>query len=223
MGLVKNERYRAFLEKRIVPVIDRAVFLPLLDKIDYPKSPREARALAILLWMTAARPNEILRLKRDNVQARGTQIVFDLPGSKGSEARTILLPKNNALVKEVWAYISVRFPSMLLFPSFYSSSVRTSTSIKTRKWKEKETGIERVGKRYERNYQTVSAKLDYWFQRWFGFPAYVFRHNRMTIAAEKLSLEQLRKLKGAKTEASVVCYLHLTMKEAKQIGRELVK
>jgi hypothetical protein len=112
---------------------------------------------------------------------------------------------------------------MLLFPSFYSNSVRSGTTIKTRKWKEKETGIEHIGKRYEKNYPTVSAKLNYHFQQWFGFPAYVFRHNRMTIAAEKLNLEQLRKLKGAKTEASVVCYLHLTMKEAKKISKELVK
>jgi integrase len=218
MGIVKNERYRAFLEKRIVPVIDRTVFLPLLERIDYPKSPKEARALVILLWETGARPNEILRLKRDDVQLKKPYLLINMPGSKRSNPRPILLSANTVFIKEVWKYISVRFPGMLLFPSFYSSSIRTGTSIKSRKWKEKETGIERIGKRYEKDYPTVSAKLDYWFQRWFSFPAYIFRHNCLTIMAEKLNVLQLMQWKGAKTESSVMPYIHLTMKEAKKMS-----
>ncbi len=212
-----NERYKKFLDNQIVEPIDKTQFKEMLEQVEHPKL-KEARALCILLWTTAARPIEALQLNRDDIHKKDYSVWINLPGSKGSLARTIELPVRNDMVKELWHYVSHIFAGLDVFPTFYSATHRDRIQKRTKKGELKYYYGEK-GK----GYQLYSSNLIYWFKKWFDLPPYIFRHNRMTIAAEKLNKKQLMQLKGAKTEASVWVYVGLTKKEAKKIGRELVK
>lgn len=223
MPITTNERYKKFLARQIVEPINKEEFKALLGTIE-SRHLREARALCILLWTTGARPNEAVRLHRDNLSRKDSSLWIDLPGSKGSLARTIELPVKNDLVAELWEYVSLIFPGLLLFPHFVSAKHRPRIQKKNRKGEIKYYyGANGADSANCTGYTIYNTTLRYHFKKWFNLPPYIFRHNRLTIAAEKLTLNQLKQLKGAKTEASVWPYISLTKKEAQTIGRELVK
>lgn len=220
-GKIKNERYKLFLNGYYLDPIDRKTFEEMLSNITdikkkgAPQYAKEARVLCIILWTSGGRPNEVLRLKAGDISKEGQNIQIKLPGSKRGNPRHIILPGKDALINEIWEYSKNKYPLLLLFRHFYSDKYRSYTT----KLDKKTGGI----KRYEGHYPLVAGNFCYHFKRWFGIPPYFFRHSRMTTAAEKLSIPDLMQLKGSKTEMSVMPYLHATKKQAKKIGKELVK
>lgn len=217
MPKTTNERYKKYLNRQIVEPIGKQQFKELLNQVEH-NNLAEARALCILLWTTAARPNEAIRLTRDDIRKDTSSLWIDLPDSKGSLSRTIELPVRDEVVKELWQYVSQIFSGIVLFPHFYTFTHRGKIQKRNKKGELKlYYGTNNKG------YTNKCSTLGYWFRKWFELPPYIFRHNRMTIAAEKLNLTQLKQLKGAKSEASVWPYISLTTKEAKKIGKQLVK
>lgn len=218
---VTSERYKSYLNRQKIEPIDSKKFTEMLEKVQHANK-KEARALCILLWATAARPNEILRLTNDKVFKEKNLLSIQLLGSKGSLPRTIDLPLSHPLIKEVWAYSKMVPPNLRLFGNFYSKFQRFSIQKTGKKGKKiyrkpfDEKGLP-VG------YPIYSSKLRYYFEKWFNETPYILRHNRLTIAAEDLSVADLMQLKGAKTEASVWPYVLMTRKQAKKISRSLIK
>lgn len=227
-GKVKNPYYKAFLKGDLIYEIRREDFIMVLDNIIHEYQD-QARAMLILLWCTGARPNEILRLTTDRFIKTDKYLDVKVPGSKGSMERMIRLPLKDPLIVEVWEYVKQYPNRFFLFFFFRSKAVRYGVT-KTYKRKNRITGeMETVTKHYDKIYDEISHKLRYYIPKWFtvlfpeGIPPYYLRHNRMSIAAEKLDSSALMMLKGSKTEASVRAYVHQTRKTQRKISQELLK
>jgi len=218
---VKNEKYQAFLKGELMETITRTEFDELLERVKHPQQD-QARCLAILIWMTAARPSEILRLTGKDFVKERSYLIIKIKGSKGGFARPIPLPYKDTLVKEVWGYVKDKFPEMFVFWAFRSSSKKRKATVKIKK-KMPDGTIGETVKEYQKEYPNLSNKLIYWFNRWFGIPPYYFRHNRCTLVAEKEDIEKVRLLKGAKSYNSTLRYMHQTARTTKKISKLLVK
>lgn len=229
MPKITNERYVTFLKGELMETIPREKFEAMLKEIkdkmaqeSRPPDYLEFRTFFILLWITGARPHEILNLKAgDIVNLKDENIRVKLTTGKFGVPRTLLLPLNDALVKEVWDYAKAKFPEMKLFWKLRSKAKRTRI-VRVRRVKHKDGRVTKEKKVYEGEYFMPCGKVYHYIKKWFGITPYYFRHNRFSLAAEDLSIRQLMRLKGAKTEKSVYCYLHQTEKEAKEISKSLL-
>jgi integrase len=218
---VKNKLYRQFLDGEIMKTIPKDEFIPILDKVKHPSLP-DARALLILLWSTGARPNEVLRLTRGDLEKKNNRLKVKMPGSKGGTARIIMLPIREPIINEVWKTYKNNPNERVLFWRFRSNAKRNGTTRVN--YVKDQFGVEhRHVKHYPKQYQKLSSNLYHFVKKWFGVPPYYFRHNRLTIAAETETPEQLRQLKGSKTFESIIPYLHLSEKQARRISKVLVK
>lgn len=216
MPKIKNQKYVNYLNRIPTKAIIKDEFIELIKSINYPTNPKEARIFCIILWATGARPNEVVRLRREDFTKEDSFVCVSLPGSKGSFPRRLYLPGGNVLVKEVSAYANLCLDN--LFPTLLKASHRPYIQKK-----DKQGSVKRYFGKGGNGYNVLTKRLNYYFKKWFDLPPYIFRHNRLIIAAETLNLTQLKELKGAKTEASVYPYLGLTIKKAREMGRELVK
>lgn len=218
---VVNEKYRAFLRGELMATIPRDEFDKVLTTIKH-RQLKQARALCILLWMTGKRPNEILNITAGDISKANTFIKINIKGSKGGYSTPTLLPLKDKLVEEVWNLSKDKFPDQYLFWAFRSKSKKKGAVKKIRK-KQTDGSYQWIQKTYTKEYNNLANRLHYWFSKWFKVPAYYFRHNRLTLAAAKLDVNQLMLLKGAKTMESVRPYLHYSEKTSKKIAGELVK
>lgn len=208
---IKNRRYRQFLDTGMFESVSEADIQTALLNIK-GKYIREGRALLIGLYYTGCRPNEMLKLKSNDVKDDDqTYYKILMKGSKGGLPRTIYLQKCKPLVKEFAKYCLSFPPGMYVFFHYRDNYVRLRD--------------DRKGD--ERSRLECTNKLRWHFKRWFAFipggiTPYFLRHNRFSKLAEKgASLEEIRQIKGAKTFNSVYPYLHLSAKTAKQVARKI--
>lgn len=235
MPLIKNKAYARILNEKRIKKIKKEAFvndyLPLIKH----RNMKEARALIILLWASAARPIELLELKGEHIEKEQDYFLLHFKGHKGSHPRAIPLPIEDELIKEAWNYCSNILPHFYLFPHFRSQSITYKATTPLPKGidpfnppiKAKYKIIkrnEKYLKEYSNRYLGLSQKLKYWCTKWFELPPYYFRHNRISIAAETLDLTKLMYLKGAKSEASVLIYVQMGLsEETKKISTTLIQ
>lgn len=201
--------------------IPRERFEKLLKNVKH-RDLKQARSLVSLIWMTGARPNEVLSLTRKDFYKEKSYLIIKIPGSKKGVARRISLPFRDPLVKEVWNYVKNKFPDFYVFFRFRSNSKRKGSNVRLkRRLPDGSTGW--VTKKYDRSYPNLANRLHYWFLKWFDLPSYYFRHNRFTIMSETQSLEQVRIIKGARDHKSVFRYLHQTAKATQKSANSLIK
>lgn len=219
---IKNEAYKSFLSGQLFQKINREEFTAILENVKY-KHQKQARALVIMAWMSAGRPNEYMSLVAEDITKKGNYLKIRLRGSKGSYAREILLPFNDEWVKEVWEYNKKLFPKQYVFWSLRSQSKRKSTT-RTFYKKGPDGLVQKHTKVYEKEYEYPSHKLWYHFQKWMKLPPYYLRHNRLSIVAETAkNPNQLMLLKGAKSWDSVRVYLHQSEEQAKKTAKDLIR
>lgn len=219
---VKNEKYVNFLKGGLMETTPRNKFEEILPFVQH-KQLVQARALVITLWMTGARPIEILNLTAGDFELDGSHLKIKIKTAKRGIGRVIELPLKDPLVKEIWSYAKDKLAGFFLFWAFRSKSKKSFTSVKIKK-KGTDGSIETVHKRYEKSYEDISDRLHHWFKKWFNLPPYYFRHNRFTIMADyEDNIERLRQTKGAKGYDSVLRYMHSSAKSAKKTGKFLVK
>lgn len=214
---IKNKLYREFLDAGIIVTlnekhIEQACKNAVECKYRGLKNPEEARALILMLYYTGARPNEVLRLKGKDVSLNGKYLHVKLSASKGGLPRTAFLPMKRPLVDTLWKYCAGFFDEMYLFYHFFSNNVRRRQTLH---------GVLKVD-------VVHTDSLRYWFKKWFdgilevAIPPYYLRHNRFSKLVEAgISLEDARMLKGSKTFESIVPYLHMSSKAAKNIARKM--
>lgn len=210
MQKITNTNYRAFLDRGEITTIDEEQITQALKNIK-GRHARQGRSLLIALYLTGARPNEILQLRGKNISKQKGYFTIFVPASKGGLSRTIYVPANSPLTKELYEYCSSLFPEMLLFYNYsnnYTRTVLTQKGIKTRK--------------------ETTDKLRYYVKKWFtgiidnSISPYYLRHNRFSkLAMSGVNTEQIRILKGAKDIASVTPYVHLSSTEAKKIAKHI--
>lgn len=208
---IKNIHYREFLDSGMIKTLEEADIVKALDSIG-PRYRQEARAMVILMYLTGARPIEILSLRAELFRKEGAYIIIKMPASKRGLTRDIYLRTNNPLVKEAWEYVSHSFPNLPLFRHYINTYVR---KVKRKDGTEKEL----ISK---------TDKLRYHFKQWFGevledgIPPYYLRHNRFSKLAEAgADMQELRLLKGSKTMDSITPYLHLSKKTAQKIAKRI--
>jgi len=224
---ILNERYLNFLKYDYIETLDHDTFQLILDNIDYQYSNNkidihkktvphreEARTFMILLWMTGARPVELLRMYREDIVKQMNDVFITIPGAKGGKRRSMTLPYRNKLVKEVWLYAATGPSIMLLFPRLRSTKKRSDATY-TKMVVDEETGEKKkvkvpVGKTYD----ILSQKINYYFKKWVDpiieIPPYFFRHSRFTIVADTKGFDykDIMKMKGARSIRSVEKYVH---------------
>jgi integrase len=210
MAIIKNESYKRFLDEGLIDTLDEDQIKIVLDSLKH-RFKLEARSLIICMYYTGARPNEILRLKTDDIIRDGKYLKITMQGSKRGLPRPIMLKISHPLVKEFDIYTKKLPLGVFIFYHFRNNYIRNYTS--------KSGEIKTI--------TTISDKLRYYFKKWFsvlfpdGIPPYYLRHNRFSKLAEVgTSMEQLRQMKGSRTLDSVTPYLHMTKKTAIDIGKK---
>jgi site-specific recombinase XerD len=208
---IKNVNYRKFLDDGYIKILSEADINKALLNVK-GKNLSAGRSLLIILYFTGCRPVEALNIKAKDLKKEGNYIIVQLKGSKRGLPRPVYLPLKNPMIKELYDYSLKCYPEVLLFYSFRNNYLRTS--------------INKKGDVRTRN--EITDKLRYYMRLWFdnviegGIPPYYLRHNRFSKLAQKdASLESIRQLKGSRTLNSVMPYLHLSSKTAKEIGRKL--
>lgn len=209
-GKIKNVNYRKFLDVGLIETITETHIREALKNIKGMRGRhiKEGRALLIAQYYTGARPNEILRLQAKDITQEGAYIRVFVRGSKKGLPRPIYLRKKLDLAMELYDYAIRSMPDMYLF--FHYTNVYDRLTKKG-KWR----------KEYD-------AKFRFHCLKWFtgviegSITPYYLRHNRFSrLALAGASVQEIRMLKGSRTDASVMPYLHLSSKTGKQLSRKI--
>lgn len=211
MVKVKNKSYREFLDDGSITPVSREEVVCALGNVcgSYVK---EGRALLLLLYLTGARPVEVVSLRGHDVRREGRHVVVQLRGSKRGLSRPVFLKWSDVFVKEVLSFSSSVFPDLFLFRHFRSEYVRRV--------------VKKDGRVFDR--AEPAAKVRYYVSSWFdgvrdgGLTTYFLRHSRFSqLSAAGVSSEDLRVLKGSRTLASVVPYVHLSSRKGKSLASKI--
>ncbi|MFW6121620.1 MAG: tyrosine-type recombinase/integrase [Petrotogales bacterium] len=236
---ITNKYYKDFLEKDYFETIPKDKLIEILDNIsrlykkgkfrsDVSGKVEEARAFMILLWITGARPAEVLKMAKEDIEKRENIVMITIPGGiKHSKTRTLHVSYNDKLVKELWRYAREGIPIMMLFPHLQSERTRSNITY-TKKVEDPTTGeITKIKVPVNKTYTINTGRIYYYFKKYvegvMDISPYYFRHNRFTVAAEKLDYKDLMKIKGSRSISSVEPYVHATKEKQKKWSRELLK
>ncbi len=204
MPKITNELYLEFKQHGVINIVDEALITRVLNNIT-GRFKAMSRAFVIALYYTGARPVEVLNLKGSNFKKEGSYLIVQVPPSKRGLARPIYLGMSKPLVEELYKYVISAYPDTYLFYQYRSNYTRIING---------------------KPYVILSDRLRYYFKKWFGdildISPYYLRHNRFSsLMLKGASIQDIRQLKGSKTDASVTPYLHLSTKGAKKISRLL--
>lgn len=239
---ILNERYLNFIKYDYIETLDRDTFQLVLDNIDYQYNnnkmdlskktiPRhkEARAFMILLWITGARPVELLKMYRDDIVKTVNEIFVTIPGAKGGKRRSMTLPYRDKFVREVWLYAATGPSIMLLFPKIRSRKKRSDITY-TKITVDPETGEKtKVRVPIGKTYDILSQDVNYYFKKWVDpiieISPYFFRHSRFTVVADTKGFDykDIMKMKGARSIKSVEKYVHASKTRQNAWKKVLVK
>lgn len=208
---INNKHYRKFLDDGIIKVLNEDEIILALNNVGHFHR-KEARSLIILLYLTGARPNEILRLRSKDIIKEKSYCVVKVPGSKKGLPRSIYLSSSNKLTKELLSFVLCLHPDRILFYHFKSNYLRR---------RKKKDGS--ISEKIE-----YTDKLRYHFKKWFSvidpdsFTPYYLRHNRFSkLAMAGVNMTELRMLKGSRTFQSIEPYLHMSSDQAKKIAKKI--
>jgi integrase len=212
MAKVTNTKYLEFLEEGSITTIDKEKFKEMLKRIR-TKHKLEARSMLIVMYYTGARPAEVLNLTAgDIIKASQSRIEITTRALKNGLRRKIRLKFNMLFIKELYKFSQGRPENMYLFPNFRSKTIRSNYYTT------------KTGERKIKNYDYVSNKLGYYFNKWFqgDITPYFFRHNRFSkLMEEGASMEDIMLLKGSKSLDSVRPYLHMSTKKFEEIAKKI--
>jgi len=200
---IKNLAYRKFLDTQSIDFCNEADIKQYLANIKH-KCQTEARCLMIVLYYTGARPSEILDLLAEDIVKEGAYLSIRFKGrtsdqyaKKRTVPRTIKLTYRLPLVKELHDYASGLFPNTYLFYHFKSNYKRVLV---------RKNGL------FSEHLDTTD-KLRYFVLKWTNgvHTPYFYRHNRLSKWADQGCQDnELRILKGCRSNESIAPYVHLS-------------
>ena len=230
IGTIKNQFYKDFLDGFLITEISRQDINVVLNNLQHQYQ-EQAEVLIIIAWACGSRPNEYLRLTPECFSRSKEFLEIKFPSSKGSSARTISMPRyikntneEDPLTKKVFEYSRKLFPKQYLFWFFRSDAIRDGV---IKRYKKKDGTI--VEKKYDKIYNQLSSKLNYYFPKWFdclfpdGVPPYYLRHNRATKVYEKVGSGGTMETFGWKKEETMRKYTHKTKKMRREIAAGLME
>lgn len=211
-----NKNYKEFIDGGFIRLIEPSHLKQALENVNN-NYVQEGRALLILLYLTGARPAEILNVRSKDIKKEGRHVKIFLQTLKRGLARTVFIPIKNEFIGEVLEFAE-KYPNDMLIFFNYRSVRSRKVLVKSKKHPE--------GKFIP--YTTITDKLNYHVKKWFtgvidgSIPPYYLRHNRFSqLAMKDVRLEDLKYLKGAKTVASLEPYTHLSSRAAKRVGGKI--
>lgn len=208
---IKNAYYVEFLEKGTIQYInpehiDKAV-------LQIPKNREMAMCLIYTLYLTGARPIEVLNLKAKDVTKDGSYIKIQVSGAKNGLPRPIFVQDKNKYAKHIHDYAKQLMPDMWLHHSFRGKYVRNVLNKKG------------VVKTYAELSRPVRSNFAKWFKNILGeepIVPYHLRHNRFSKLSEAgASLEDMRITKGSKTLQSITPYIHMSAERGKKMAKNI--
>ena len=212
MPKITNERYKTFFDStKEFKEYSMTEFKINLDRIKYenPFKTQEARAMSIALYYTGFRGIEILRMRTHHIEKKMQDIIIYAKGAKHGIEGNIVLP-SDSLTRELHDYAKKLLPGMLLFTDFISKS----------KNKPKYTRFNKITREFEEvigDYSNPGNNLYYFCIKWFGVPAYFFRHSRFTSMVKNgASIEEVRLAKLGKTDSSTRMYVKFDIHDARK-------
>lgn len=211
-GLPKivNELYAKFADKtnpEFVKTIGKDQFKAMLDNIEYNTKDKtqQARALSIIAYYTGLRPVEILALTPTQFTKDRMDLALQVVPAKGGRAGTLLIPMG-PLLREAYDYVKKGIPTAPAFYQFISYNKNNKVT-----WTTKD------GETKTRNYPRTTRNINYFANKWFGFPFYFFRHNRFTRMSEAgATMDDIKEAKLAKDIRSVDPYVAYSRVKAKK-------
>ena len=213
MPKVTNKNFLEFKSTGMIRTISEEEISRALENVK-GNFTRQGRALIVCLYYTGARPNEVLRLTRDDVRTEGSSLLIVIKGSKGGKSRTIELPRTRPLIRELDEYVKMIRPGLDLFGKYAGNSIVRVVN---------KAGVPVY---YKRN----GDKLKYYFKKWFGgvveggvYP-YLLRHNAFSKMAESgLTMKDIQMVKGSANEKSILPYIHMSRSISKNVKRAYSK
>lgn len=185
-----------YVKKKLVDFFEKGE-IELLTNIDfYLRNCKTAkdRIMLLLLFLTGARPAEIVELKAEDVYKEGNYCIVHIKTKKKGRSRDIYLPLRGKGVIPKYARLLLEvignnyIDEMPLFFSWKPYNVR------------------------DRVYRATNNEL----------APYFFRHNFMSLNSKLgASLQELKYLKGAKRISSVEPYVHISSDVHKKIASKL--
>jgi len=151
----------------------------------------EQKAMVALLWITGARPAELLELVEDSFIDRGEDMLIEIPTKKHGYLRTLPISKQTPFMEYVLNYLKdpKRFSQQSHSTEFFLDGVPQRRRI----FHWRSVGCVRA----------VVERVSL-----FRFCPYTFRHNRITqLAMSGASGFELMVWKGAKDMRSVAPYI----------------
>jgi len=210
---ITNKFYLEFLEKGLITTIKKEHIEQAAKKISGEYF-LMYKIMLYILYLTGARPVEVLNLKGSDVTKKGGYIIIQVPAAKNGLTRPIYLKLKNPFVKEIYDFAKGFFPQMFLFWGIRGTYTRTRINKK---------GVVKT-------YIETSRRFRYHCGKWFkdilevntSVTPYHLRHNRFSRLSENgATAEDLRLLKGAKTYASVTPYIHLSSERSKKMSGKI--
>jgi len=209
---IKNKWYVEFLEKGSIQYI-KPEHIDQVTANFKGKNRDMSLSLIYCLYLTGARPIEILNLKAKDVCRDAQYVKIQVPAAKNGLPRPIYIKWTNKYAKHIHEYARQLMPEMFLHYSFRGKYVRQVINKKG------------IVKEYKELSRPVRSNFAKWFTGILGDETvlpYHLRHNRFSQMSEKgASPEEIRISKGAKTYASVTPYIHLSSERGKKIAKFL--
>lgn len=209
---IKNSYYVEFLEKGTIQYINPEHIDKAVSQI---KGHNKSMAMSLIycLYLTGARPVEVLNLKAKDISKDGSFFKIQISGAKNGLPRPIFLKGNNVYAKYVFDYSRQLMPEMYLHYSFRG------------KYKRQVINKKGVVKTYAELSRPVRSNFAKWFRDVLGsepIVPYHLRHNRFSKLSEAgATLEEMRITKGSKTLASITPYIHMSAERGKKMAKNI--
>ncbi len=221
MPLIKNKRYLKHFKKRQIELISPKEFYENWEKINAkPHLQNLLKDYFLLLFWTGRRPVELLDLKGEDFRRTSLKeedgiyqdyLLIETHTKKGgNDVEIMLVFKQIPKLEQVYQRIQGCPPDFRYFELLRTRGKNTLY------WKTK------AGEPRSQEYEEPSKKIWYWSNKYFGVPAYFFRHNRFsTMVNEGGTYEDVKIFKGAKTSSSVDPYISPNQQTLRRIGSGL--
>lgn len=209
---IKNKYYVEFLEKGTIQYINPEH----IDKVTanlHCKNRDMALSLIYCLYLTGARPVEILNLKSKDVVRDAQYVKIQVSGAKNGLPRPIYIKWSNKYAKHIYEYARQLMPEMYIHYAFRGKYVRTALSKKG------------IVKTYAEISRPVRSNFAKWFKDILGdepIVPYHLRHNRFSKLSEAgATPEEMRITKGARTYQSITPYIHMSAERGKKMAKNI--
>jgi integrase len=220
MAKIKNKNYEEFIKKGIIKTINREQIDLVIKNIKH-KYATHYKYYIMLLYLTGARPKELLLLTAKDFNQEANFLKIRIPGLKRGVTRTIFLSLKDPIIKEISNWTKNHYPEIILFWPLISDKKKVIIIKKN---------VNGEQKTYERTYHDMTNKIYYWFKKFFSiideansFSPYYLRHNRFSrLSEDDVSMQDIMVLKGGKSMESVRPYIHMSSNKAKKLSKKLV-